>query len=188
MGFLRAKPLKTRGDVLKTLFFANLLFISPSVLKKENIECVLLDIDNTIKPYGAETIEHCYREWIDNVKAQGIKVILCSNNYVRNVQPIAEQVSCEYVAFCLKPSPFGYFRAYLKSQTQRKKIVVIGDQFFTDILGGKFMQMKTILVDPISYESEGKTVRLRRKMTAVFTNIIKKRQNPYNERRNTNDE
>ena len=164
---------------MKTLFFDNLLAISPSVLQKEDIQCVLLDIDNTIKPYGAEKIEQPYIEWIDHVKSMGIEIILCSNNYPKNVRPIAEQVNCEFVAFCLKPSSFGYFRAFLRSKAERKNIVVIGDQFFTDILGGKFMQLKTFLIDPISAESEGKTVMLRRKLTAVFTNAIKNRENPY---------
>ena len=164
---------------LKTLFFDNLLAISPSVLQRENVQCVLLDIDNTIKPYGANKIDQPYIEWIDRVKSLGIEVILCSNNYPQNVRPIAEQVNCKFVAFCLKPSSFGYFRAYLKSKAKRKNILVIGDQFFTDILGGKFMQLKTFLVDPISIESESKTVILRRKLTAVFTNAIKERENPY---------
>ena len=164
---------------MKTLFFDNLLSIHPSVLQEENVECVLLDIDNTIKPYGADKIDPLCLEWINCVKAQGIRVILCSNNFRKNVKPIAEQADCEFVSFCLKPSSFGYFRAFIKSKTRRKNILVIGDQFFTDIVGGKCMQLKTFLIDPISAESEGKTVVLRRKMTAVFTNTIKKRKNPY---------
>ena len=106
-------------------------------------------------------------------------MFIITNNYKKNVQPIAEQADCKFVPFCLKPSPFGYFRAFIQSKTRRKNILVIGDQFFTDIVGGKCMQLKTFLIDPISAESEGKTVVLRRKMTAVFTNNIKKRKNPY---------
>lgn len=164
---------------MKTLFFNNLLEIDISVLKNMNISCVLLDIDNTIKPYGANFIDEPYIQWINSVKTENIKVILCSNNYKHNVEPIANSVNCDFIPFCLKPSPFGYFRAYLKSQEKLKSIVVIGDQFFTDILGGKFMFMKTLLVEPISLESEGATVKLRRKLTAVFTNRIKNRNNPY---------
>ena len=58
-------------------------------------------------------------------------------------------------------------------------ILVIGDQFFTDILGGKIMLTKTFLVEPISKESEGVTVKIRRKLTAPFTNKIMNRDNPY---------
>lgn len=168
-----------RGGDLKTLFFNTLLDIDVSVLINMSIKCVLLDIDNTIKPYGAMVIDSSYKNWIDTVKKCGIKVVLCSNNYKHNVEPIAKQVECDFVPFCLKPSPFGYFRAYLKSKEKRKNILVIGDQFFTDIIGGKIMFLNTFLLDPISAESEGKTVKIRRMLTSYFTNRIKNRENPY---------
>lgn len=164
---------------MKTLFFNSLLQIDITALNAMNINCVLLDIDNTIKPYGAKTVDENYVNWINTVKNQNIKVILCSNNYKKNVEPIAKGIGCDFVPFCLKPSPFGYFKAYLKSSCKLKNIVIIGDQFFTDILGGKIMFVKTILLEPISAESEGATVKLRRKLTAFFTNRIKARKNPY---------
>ncbi len=164
---------------MKTLYFNTLLQIDVAALKAMNIKCVLLDIDNTIKPYGAKYIEDKYIQWINSVKANNINVILCSNNYKVNVQPIARQAGCDYVSFCLKPSPLGYFRAYLKSGCKLKNMVVIGDQFFTDILGGKIMFIKTLLLQPISLESEGATVKLRRRLTAIFTDRIKARKNPY---------
>lgn len=172
---------------MKTLFFNTLLDIDVSVFKNMNIKCVLLDIDNTIKPYGATEIDSDYKKWIYAVKECGIKVILCSNNYKHNVEPIARQAECDFVPFCLKPSPFGYLRAYLKSESKLKNIIVIGDQFFTDILGGKIMFMNTFLLDPISADSEGKTVKIRRILTSYFTNRIKSRENPYIKGRSRNE-
>lgn len=166
-------------EKLRTLFFKSLTDIDISILKNLGIDCVLLDIDNTIKPYGAEKVEAVYAFWIDEARAAGINVILCSNNYRRNVEPIARQLGCDFVAFCLKPSPLGYFRAYMKSKTKIRRILIIGDQFFTDILGGKFMFIKTFLVDPISEESEGSTVKIRRMLTKPFTERIKNRENIY---------
>ncbi|MEE1057740.1 MAG: YqeG family HAD IIIA-type phosphatase [Acutalibacteraceae bacterium] len=172
---------------MKTLFFNTLLDIEVSVLTDMNIKCVLLDIDNTIKPYGAKEIDNDCKNWIDTVKESGIKVILCSNNYKHNVEPIANQANCDFIPFCLKPSPFGYFRAYLKSETRLKNIIVIGDQFFTDIMGGKIMLMNTFLVEPISAETEGRTVKIRRMLTSYFTNRIKSRKNPYIKGRSKNE-
>lgn len=166
-------------EKLRTLFFKSLSDIEISVLKNLGIDCVLLDIDNTIKPYGAEKADDDCVLWIEKAKSAGINIILCSNNYRRNVEPVAKQLCCDYVAFCLKPSPFGYFRAYMKSKTKIKRILIIGDQFFTDILGGKFMFIKTFLVDPVSEESEGSTVKIRRMLTRPFTERIKNRENIY---------
>ncbi len=164
---------------MKTYFFNSLLDVNTDILKQLDIKCILLDIDNTIKPYGATEISKPYVDWINKVKAANIKVILCSNNYKRNVAPIANLINCNFVFFCLKPSPIGYLRAYVKSKTKHKNIIVIGDQFFTDILGGKFLFFKTFLLNPISEDSEGTTVKLRRKLTSAFTNRIKNRDNPY---------
>lgn len=172
-------PDKREVQCLKTLYFPSLLDIEISTLQKLKIKCVLLDIDNTIKPYGAKCIDTPYCNWINNVKKNGIKVILCSNNYRKNVEPIAQSISCDFVSFCLKPSPFGYFKAFLKSKEKLSTILIIGDQFFTDILGGKIMFVKTFLLEPISKSSEGTTVKIRRKLTAPFTNRIINRDNPY---------
>lgn len=164
---------------MKTLYFPSLLDININTLKELKIKCILLDIDNTIKPYGAKYLDASYKNWIYNIKQNDINIILCSNNYRKNVEPIAQSIGCDFIPFCLKPSPFGYFRAFIKSKEKLSSIIIIGDQFFTDILGGKFMFAKTFLVAPISKNSEGITVKIRRKLTAPFTNKIINRDNPY---------
>ena len=84
----------------------------------------------------------------------------------------------------------GFFKAvveYMKSKGYEQPVIIklseipnyLHVHFFTDILGGKIMFVKTILLEPISAESEGATVKLRRKLTAFFTNRIKARKNPY---------
>lgn len=164
---------------MKTLFFNKITDISLNTLNSLDIKCILLDIDNTIKPYGSNEINNDAYAWISHIKNSGINIILCSNNYKKTVKSFAEKYNCDYVAFCLKPSPFGFFKAKLKSKTGRKNILVIGDQFFTDILGGKFLFFKTILVNPIALDNEGNTVKLRRFLTKKFTNRIINRENPF---------
>ncbi len=164
---------------MKALYFPSLLDIEIEALKSLNIRCIFLDIDNTIKPYGADNVDIAYQNWINNVKANGIKVILCSNNFKKNVEPIAKLINCDYVAFCLKPSPFGYIQALFKSKEKISNTLVIGDQFFTDIFGGKIIFAKTFMVDPISKSIEGTTVKVRRALTAPFTQRIINRENIY---------
>lgn len=164
---------------MKALYFPSLLDIELDTLKALNIKCIFLDIDNTIKPYGAETVDTAYHSWIDNAKANGIKIILCSNNFRKTVEPIAKQLNCDFAAFCLKPSPFGYIRALIKSKEKIGNTLVIGDQCFTDIFGGKILGAKAFMVDPISEEAEGTTVKIRRALTAPFTRKIISRENIY---------
>jgi len=164
---------------MKTYFFYSLLDVTVDTLKQLSIRCVLLDIDNTIRRIGASVIESKFADWIDSVKSAGINVILCSNNFKRNVAPIAKSVNCDFISFCLKPSPLGFLRAYFRLSAKHNEIVVIGDQFFTDILGSKLLLLKSFLVEPISLTHEAATVKFRRKLTSAFTNKIKSRDNPY---------
>lgn len=172
-------PNNRRDNAVKALYFPSLLDIELEVLKALNIKCIFLDIDNTIKPYGADTVDTAYQNWINNVKASGIKIILCSNNFRKTVEPIAKLINCNFVAFCLKPSPFGYIRALIKSKEKIRNTLVIGDQFFTDIFGAKILGAKAFMVDPISKEIEGTTVKIRRALTAYFTRKIINRENIY---------
>lgn len=164
---------------MKTLFFSSVTEISVDALKRMNIRCVFLDIDNTIKVYGSNSVSHEILSWINKLKRAEIKIILCSNNYEKNVAPFAKKIGCDYKSFCLKPSPYGYVRAIRKSGVKREHVLVIGDQVFTDILGAKICRLKTILVNPIDERSESKTVKLRRMLLKSATSTIKKRENPF---------
>lgn len=164
---------------MKTVFFEKVTSVTPGILKKMNVNCILLDIDNTIKTYGSKNLHTGVFDWMNTVKEADIKIILCSNNYEKNVQPFANSIGCDYISFCLKPSPFGYFKAIKKSKIKFSEIVVVGDQLFTDIFGGKILGLKTILVNPIDESIEGKTVKLRRALLKPITNKITKRENPF---------
>lgn len=164
---------------MKTLFFNNVCEITPFLLERLNIKCILLDIDNTIKPYGAKAPHDKIEGWIREIEKYGVKIILCSNNYKKNVKPIADMLNCDFVSFCLKPSPFGFFRAKLKSKTSHDNILVVGDQLFTDILGGKLLFLKTALIEPMDLQSESSTVKLRRRLLKTKTDKIKNRKNPF---------
>ncbi|GHU83090.1 hypothetical protein AGMMS50284_6050 [Clostridia bacterium] len=158
---------------MKTLFFESVTNITVPVLKQYNIKCIFLDVDNTVKPHGATVPDECVSKWINQIKEADVKIILFSNNYKKNVEPFANNICCDFVSFCLKPSPIGFIRAKIKSKEKHKNILVVGDQVFTDIFGGKILFFKTALVNPIDEEIESKTVKLRRFLLKGITEKIK---------------
>lgn len=161
---------------MQTLFFKKVTHITVPILNQLDVTCILLDIDNTIKPYGGKELHEGVESWMNTVKDAGIQIILCSNNYKKNVKPFAERIHCDFISFSLKPSPFGYLRAKLKANTKHKNLLVVGDQVFTDIFGGKILHMKTALVNPIDEACEGKTVKLRRFLLKRITDRIKRHE------------
>ena len=50
----------------------------------------------------------------------------------------------------MKPLKRGFLKIQKELQVEPGKIAVIGDQLFTDILGGNRCKMHTILVNPIN--------------------------------------
>ena len=60
----------------------------------------------------------------------------------------------DVVGLAAKPLPFGYFRAVKKLKIKRKNVAIVGDQIFTDVMGGNLSGVKTILVTDITPEDK----------------------------------
>ena len=153
--------------------------ITPDILRKMNIDTLFLDIDNTIKRFSDDNVSENVLMWLNDTKRSGIKIILCSNNYKKNVEPFARRVDIDFVHMCLKPSPFGYTRALIKSKSKRKNVLVCGDQIFTDILGANISFLKSALIEPIDTSNEAGTVGFRRRLFKRFHDKNMSRSNPF---------
>ena len=68
----------------------------------------------------------------------------------------------------LKPLPFKFRRALQVIKTGRKNTAIVGDQIFTDTLGGNLFGVTTILLDPIKPESSARFKFKRWLERAVF--------------------
>lgn len=180
LGFL----LKSKGALVLKFFsptahFVKITEILPDHLDKLCVDTLIIDIDNTLKPYGTHTLACEYSQWLELLLEKGYKVVLCSNNYKRNVSTFAESLGIPFVSMALKPSPLGFIRAVRKMKSKRKNCIVIGDQLFTDIFGAELSFMKSILIEPIEPEKEGKTVKLRRALERRRRGTVTKRKNPF---------
>ena len=60
----------------------------------------------------------------------------------------------DVVGLAAKPLPFGYLRAVKKLGFKRKNVAIVGDQIFTDIMGGRLAGVKTVLVTDITPEDK----------------------------------
>ena len=54
-------------------------------------------------------------------------------------------------------------RGVRKLKEKRKNVAIVGDQIFTDVLGGNAVGVKTILLTPIKLE-DGWSFKVRRKL------------------------
>ena len=146
--------------------------ITPQILKKYDINALILDVDNTLSTHHGQILTDGLLEWIDLMKQNGIFLTVLSNSKEKRVKPFAEKINLEYISLGLKPLPFGYLRAMKKYSLKRKNTAIVGDQIFTDILGGNLVGIKTVLLTPIKPE-DGLSFKIRRRLEKVILKLYK---------------
>ena len=124
--------------------------ISIEVLKKNNIKLLVLDVDNTLIDYSKK-LEDSKIQWIKEMRGQGIKLFILSNtNQKEKVENVAKELDIEYKNLALKPLKRGFKYVQKYTGLKPENIAVVGDQIFTDVLGGNRSKMFTILVEPVN--------------------------------------
>ena len=156
--------------VKPTIWLENVLKIDKHLLYKCKIRGLILDLDNTLSMDGSPAAEHGVMEWLSDMQALGVKMIILSNNTHKRVAPLAKELGIDFIAFGCKPLPFGISKAARKLKSAGiplSQIAIVGDQIFTDIIGGNLYGIKTILVEP--FHLEGNLMfKLKRKVECTF--------------------
>ena len=131
-------------------YFPKVEDITINYLLNNKIKVLILDVDNTLIDYY-ENLSDDVINWAKNLKGQGIKLYILSNtNNKAKVEKVANKLEIQYKNFAMKPLKRGFLKIQKELQVEPGKIAVIGDQLFTDILGGNRCKMHTILVNPIN--------------------------------------
>ena len=130
-------------------YFKKIEDITIQFLKKQNIKLLILDVDNTLIDYHQNFAEEV-KQWLKNLQGQGMKLYLLSNsNKKEKVKKIADEFGIPYRIFAKKPLKSGFLKVQKQMKEKTENIAVIGDQIFTDVIGGNRCGFFTILVEPI---------------------------------------
>lgn len=123
--------------------------ITPEQLQKAGIKAVLTDLDNTLiawnNPDGTEEL----RQWLAEMAAAGIPVIVVSNNNAERVRQAIAPLGLDFIARALKPFARGIKEACRNLQLQPSEVVMVGDQLMTDIKAAHSAGVRSILVKPV---------------------------------------
>lgn len=148
-------------------YFASVLDIDPLDLRARGFEAVLLDVDNTLMPRTDTAVPAKMAHWVQECKRAGLKALVISNSFQERVMSAVEQLGCEFVGKAMKPLPGGFKRAEELLGVPRKKMIMVGDQTYTDILGAHLAGVPAILVLPLGTEDLPHT-RVLRKLDKLF--------------------
>ena len=136
-----------------TYVFDKIVDITPEFMKKKRIKGVILDLDNTLTTHNNPIVPQSSMEWINSMKAAGIKLMIVSNNKAPRVTPFAEQLGIDFVSEGKKPLTFGYNKAIKKMGLEKANVAAVGDQIFTDIMGSNLCGIRSFFVFPIEPET-----------------------------------
>ena len=134
--------------------FKKITDITAADLKKAGAKLVLLDADNTLSFHGSQKPYPGVPEWIEEIKKEGFVLVIISNNSESRIKPFAEKLGLPFVFKSAKPLSKGFKTACEKFGFEPKETAVIGDQVFTDVLGGKLFGSKVFLTEPLGPETD----------------------------------
>ena len=168
-----------------TLYRRRITDVTVEDLRRLDVDCLLLDVDNTLTTHDAPDLTDEVKAWLAQMGEAGFALVIVSNNSAERVAPFAEKIGLSFYAHARKPLPFGFRAAAKQAGANRKQCVVIGDQIFTDMLGANLAGIPCILLEPIQFETKQKFIVFKRKIEKPMLNSRKQRmrkERDYGER------
>lgn len=144
--------------------------VSLDILKKNNIRAIFSDLDSTLTAHN-ELGDEQFTKWHEKLENNGVKLIVVSNNSQGRVDRFTKPYDILGFGRCNKPKTSRLLNIMDKIGVTNNNSLFLGDQLFTDVLCGKRLKMKTILVKPLGEEHEPWTVRWKR---GIETSIKKR--------------
>lgn len=148
--------------------------INPDILRQNGIHGIILDLDNTIIPWDSPGMQPEIVHWVKELLQKNYRICLLSNNMTQRVKHIADSLGVPYVPRACKPFKTGFRQAIAVLQLAPSEVAVVGDQLFTDVLGGNRLGLFTIWVAPLS-TNEFIGTKLTRKIEKLTVCLLKVR-------------
>ena len=159
---------------LPTWVCDNITQIDPEFLKQKNIHLILLDFDNTIIPYTTNIPTEETVAWLERTKAAGLKLCVISNSHKERVPKFCQQHGLDCITGAKKPFTSGIKKCMIRYGVEADRCVMVGDQIYTDTLGGNAAGIRTILV--CSINNHNVWLKLRHKAELPFIYMAKNRR------------
>ena len=135
-------------------------------LKQRKIRAVITDLDNTLVEWDRPQATPEVVEWLKRLREADIQVTVVSNNNEERVGSFCSPLQIAFISAARKPTNKAFLQAVRQMNVKIEETVVIGDQLFTDVLGGNRLGFYTILVVPVA-QTDGFWTRFNRQMERV---------------------
>ena len=123
--------------------------ITPDILEERGIRLLMLDFDNTIVPYTTSIPEPLMEQWLLDMKQTDIQICVVSNSKKDRVKIFCGNYGIPCITHAKKPFTKGINECLTRFGIPAASAALVGDQIFTDTLGGNAAGITTILVKAI---------------------------------------
>lgn len=152
----------------------NVYAINYQELYDQGYRGILFDIDNTLVPFDVAEPSGQNIQLFRRLAAMGFKIALISNNNRERVEEYVRRIRVTAFPNGLKPLPIYFTKCRKQMNLEKHKMIFVGDQIFTDVLGGNLAGYYTILVQPIQ-QKEQRITRVKRGIERLVINCYLKK-------------
>lgn len=123
--------------------------LTPELLRRRNIRLLMLDFDNTIVPYTTDRPTGEMDRWLREMMKSDVQLCVVSNSKNDRVRRFCENYDLPCITHARKPFLTGIRACLAQFQIPAEEAAMVGDQIFTDTLGGNCAGVQTVLVSAI---------------------------------------
>lgn len=146
-------------------FFSAVEEITVEFLQKNHIRLVLFDADATLIQAHDDKILPARLAWINSIREAGVRVMVASNGKTHRIETAFGAHAVESCGYSLKPLPFRLWKRI--RGIPKQDVLLVGDQFFTDILCAKLLGIRSAMVEPYGTD-EGFLIGFRRRLEKII--------------------
>ena len=114
---------------------------------------LLLDLDNTLCPWGSREVPPARRAWVQRARERFSVCIISNTIRGHRLNAVGADLGLPTVArwgLGRKPFPGGIRAALRLTGTRPEESAIVGDQIFADILGGNCLGLLTVWSLPLA--------------------------------------
>ena len=123
--------------------------LTPALLRSRNIRLLMMDFDNTIVPYTTNIPTEEMAQWLRDMAAGDIPICVVSNSKNDRVKIFCEGYGIPCITHAAKPGTKGIRQCLAQFGVPANEAALVGDQIYTDTLGGNLAGVTSILVKAI---------------------------------------
>ena len=161
-------------SLLPKLMADSLTALTPEVLRLYGIRLLMLDFDNTIVPYTTDIPTEPMVNWLEKMKSSEIQLCVVSNSHKDRVRVFCEAYKIPCITHAAKPGTRGIRECLERYGVPASQAAIVGDQIYTDTLGGNLSGVMPILVHAI--DNHNFWLKLRHIAEKPFIFIARKRR------------